>query len=67
MHVFILILTIAGQPERIAAICPTYKACSDAGAQVQAEYLKQFHKQPSDFSYRVEPGTAVMLGKETQT
>lgn len=32
MHAFMLILAILGQPERAAAICDTYKACSDLGA-----------------------------------
>jgi len=55
MHVFMLILTLAGQPERVVAICETYQQCSDAGAAAQAEYTRQFDKSPSDFSYRVIP------------
>lgn len=59
MHVFLLILSIAGQPERVAAICETYKQCSDTGAAAQAEYTRQFDKRPSDFSYRVIPAVIV--------
>jgi hypothetical protein len=55
MHVFLLILSIAGQPERVAAICETYKQCSDAGAAASTLYQAQFNKPPRDFSYRVIP------------
>jgi hypothetical protein len=59
MHVFLLILSIAGQPERLAAVCETYKQCSDQGAAASAVYQRQFNKLPSDFSYRVIPGLIV--------
>lgn len=59
MHIFLLILTVAGQPERLAAICETYKQCSDSGAEASAIYIKQFNKMPSDFSYRVIPAVIV--------
>lgn len=59
MHLFLLILSIAGQPERVTAFCETYQECSDIGAAAQVLYLEQFHKQPSDFSYRVVPALSV--------
>ena len=59
MHVFLLILSIAGQPERVAAICETYKQCSDTGAQASLVYQAQFKKAPADFSYRVVPAAIV--------
>ena len=65
MHVFLLILSIAGQPERIAAICETYKQCSDVGATAQADYVRMFDKHPADFSYRVVPVVIVPEGKQT--
>lgn len=55
MHIFMLILAIAGEPERAGAFCETYKQCSDMGAVAQAGYLKQFNKTPDAFSYRVLP------------
>jgi hypothetical protein len=55
MHVFLLILSIAGQPERIAAICETYKQCSDTGAAAAQVWAEEFNR-PSEFSYRVVPG-----------
>jgi hypothetical protein len=57
MHVFLLILTVTGQPERIAAVCDTYRQCSDKGADLVTQYEQIFHKQPAEFSYRVVPGT----------
>jgi len=57
MHVFILILSLAGAPERIVAICTTYQECSDAGAVAQKMYVDQFHKSASDVSYRIMPAT----------
>lgn len=65
MHVFLLILSISGQPERISAICETYKQCSDTGAQASTLYQAQFNKQPKDFSYRVIPGLIVTAGRTT--
>jgi hypothetical protein len=59
MHIFMLILMIAGQPERAGAFCETYKQCSDLGEAAQATYLKQFHKTPDAFSYRVLPVVVV--------
>lgn len=59
MHAFMLILAILGQPERAAAMCETYKQCSDLGAAAQARYLEQFHKTPDTFSYRVIPVTII--------
>ena len=67
MHVFLLILSIAGQPERVAAICETYKQCSDTGAAQASlvyQYQAQFNKPPRDFSYRVIPAVIV---PETET
>ena len=64
MHVFLLILSIAGQPERVAAVCETYKQCSDSGARAQLAYHAQFNKAPRDFSYRVIPAVIV---PETET
>ena len=55
MHVFLLIMALGGQPERTVEVCDTYKACSDAGAAVSAEYQTIFHKSPSDVTYRVIP------------
>lgn len=66
MHVFFLILTISGSPERIAAVCETYKQCSDVGEVMQVMYLEEFHKRPEDYSYRVEPGIVIRgTGKTT--
>jgi hypothetical protein len=59
MHVFLLILSIAGQPERVAAVCETYKQCSDEGADASTLYQAQFNKAPRDFSYRVIPAVIV--------
>ena len=59
MHIFILILSIAGQPERVAAVCETYQQCSDTGAQASLVYQAQFNKAPRDFSYRVIPAVIV--------
>jgi hypothetical protein len=67
MHVFLLILSIAGQPERIAAICETYKQCSDSGAPVSTLYQAQFNKSPRDISYRVVPGLILATGKGDST
>lgn len=55
MHAFMLIIAILGQPERASAMCETYQQCSDLGAAAQSEYLRQFHKTPDAFSYRVVP------------
>jgi hypothetical protein len=49
-----LILIIAGQPERGVEVCSTYQACSDDGLAMQDEYQKQ-HGAVVDFSYRVQP------------
>ena len=54
MHLFMLILTLAGHPEHAAAICETYKQCSDKGAEIAALYAAQLGA-PKDFSYRVIP------------
>lgn len=62
MHVFLLILTITGRPEAIAAICDTYKKCSDEGAAKAAEYDTKLHIGPADFSYRVVEGM-IIVGK----
>jgi hypothetical protein len=67
MHVFLLILSIAGQPERIAAICETYKQCSDAGADASVLYQAQFNRPPADFSYRVVPGLILATSKSNTT
>ena len=64
MHVFLLILSIAGQPERVAAVCETYKQCSDSGASAAKLYETQFNKPSRDFSYRVIPAVIV---PETET
>jgi hypothetical protein len=56
MHVFLLIISLAGGPEHIAAVCETYKGCSDQGAATQQQFVTQFHKLPKDFSYRIVPG-----------
>jgi hypothetical protein len=53
-HIFLLIIAIAGQPERIVESCTSYQRCSDDGASIQVEYLAQFQRAASDFSYRVE-------------
>lgn len=52
-HVFLLILTMAGQPERIAAVCDTYEQCSTEGADIAKEYQEVMHKSARDISYRV--------------
>lgn len=65
MHVFLLILTIAGTPERVVAVCNTYKQCSDTGAAASTLYLRQFNKQPRDFSYRVLPAIILPDGVTT--
>jgi hypothetical protein len=64
MHVFLLILSIAGQPESIAAVCETYQQCSDAGAKMQTLYTTEHHKQPHDFSWRVA-GAYILPDKAT--
>lgn len=51
--IFMLIMSIAGQPERIGALCDTYKQCSDIGADVQLRYVAMFNRAPSDVSYRI--------------
>ena len=63
IHAFLLILTIAGQPQQARAICDTYKKCSDEGAQMAALYAQQFGA-PRNFSYRVVP---VMIISEQPT
>lgn len=63
MHVFILILSIMGQPERVAAICETYKQCSDAGAAASVIYQAEFNRPPSAFSYRVVTGVILETPK----
>jgi hypothetical protein len=65
MHVFLLILSIAGAPEKMAAICETYQQCSNTGEVMQAQYVQQFHKQPKDFSYRVIKGLILPEDKTT--
>jgi hypothetical protein len=60
MHVFLLILAIAGQPERIAAVIDDTNhegaaTCNRVGAEAQAEYLRMFNKTPDAFSYRCVP------------
>ena len=62
MKAFLLILAIAGQPERAVMICETYKQCSDSGAAAQAEYVRQFDRMPREFSYRVVPVLIVPEG-----
>ncbi len=57
MHVFLLILSIAGQPERIAAVCRTYQQCSTEGHEAQVEYVRLFKREPRDFAYRIVPAT----------
>jgi hypothetical protein len=57
MHVFLLILSVMGQPERIAAVCETYKQCSDEGQAAQIEYVRLFKREPRDFAYRIVPAT----------
>lgn len=56
MHVFLLIVALAGGPEKIVAICNTYKQCSDTGHEAAVLYVRQFNKLPRDYSYRVIPG-----------
>jgi len=63
MHAFLLILAIAGQPEKAVAICDTYKACSDEGAEIARAYAEQL-KTPADFSYRIVP---VIIRPESTT
>lgn len=53
MHVFMLILTLAGGPEKTVAICRSYQACSNLGADAAATYVREFHRMPSDVTYRV--------------
>lgn len=65
MHAFMLILAILGQPERAVAICDTYKACSDLGAEAQTRYTEQQHTPPREFSYRVVPVIIVPEGNAT--
>jgi hypothetical protein len=65
MHVFLLILSIAGQPERIGAMCETYIQCSDEGKSRAAQYLMTHHEMPDRFSYRVIPAVIVPEGEET--
>lgn len=67
MHVFILILTIIGQPEHMAGICQEYQKCSDAGQAIEKEYEKQ-GGNAKDFSYRILPALIVPDdGKGTST
>jgi hypothetical protein len=63
MHVFLLILSISGQPERIAAICETYQQCSGEGAKFQAAYSTEHHIEPRDVAYRVQAGIVLPVGK----
>lgn len=65
MQAFLLILAIAGQPERGVAICDTYKKCSDLGAETALVYEAQFNKPPHDVSYRVVPVLIVPKGPTT--
>ena len=51
MHAFMLILSIAGQPDKALAICDSYKKCADEELLIAA-------KLPKDFSYRI---IAVMI------
>ena len=55
MHVFLLILTIAGRAEHAVAVCDTYKECSDLGHDVQVEATRTMHLQPRDVTYRIIP------------
>lgn len=64
MKAFLLILAIAGQPERGVAVCITYKACSDIGAEQATLYAAQFGT-PAHFSYRVVPVLIVPAGPTT--
>jgi hypothetical protein len=63
VHVIILILSIAGQPERIAAVLNDEQhtgmaTCNQLGADAQKAYSEMFHTLPSDLSYRCVPGIA---------
>jgi hypothetical protein len=53
MHVFLLIISLSGHPEKIAAICETYQQCSDMGAALSLEYQRTFNVMPRDVAYRV--------------
>jgi hypothetical protein len=60
IHVIVLILSIAGQPERIAAVLNDehlsgMSACNKLGTDAQAAYAEMFNKLPSDVSYRCVP------------
>jgi hypothetical protein len=59
IHVFLLIVSLGGQPEHIRAVCETYKQCSDEGAEIGAAYLHMFHKMPRDVSLRIIPATII--------
>lgn len=41
--------------ERAVAPYPSIKACSAAGAEIKANYLRMFDRTPDAFSYRCEP------------
>lgn len=58
---FLLLLIIAGQPERVALQCNTYRECDRAGAAVTQAYIEQYHVMPSAVSYRVILGTRKYL------
>ena len=55
MHVFMLIIQLAGHPEHAVAICDSYKACSDEGQETQQRYIAEHHLRPTDFLFRVIP------------
>jgi hypothetical protein len=59
-----LIIQLVGGPEHAAAICETYKQCSDEGAEMATLYAAEKHEQPHTFTYRIVP---VLIVPEDET
>lgn len=67
MHIFVLVIILAGQPDHAVAACQTYKQCSDAGADFVEGYAKTHHLQPRDISFRIVPATLDIDKSGTQS
>lgn len=66
MHIVLLILAIAGQPERIAAVLNDeqhtgMEACNRLGVETQQAYASMFDREPREVSYRCIPGYALKV------
>lgn len=65
MHVFMLILSIAGQPEYADALCATRQECVEMGEQEKAKYLESPDAADDDFTYHVDYVFVTSAGKES--